>query len=133
MVLVGQESDLMFEAFKEALLGAARANVGEAHFLFADGPSEPRIAPLLRSARAAVPGSDPGAEPVVVLVSMINAFRPRKLEGSSITADGLNALLRNAKQEAMEEEEEEPLVLKKGPKVKPNKKTDEWGVVMSLG
>jgi len=122
LVLVGDEGDFMFEGFKEAMLATARAHVGAAHFLFADA-SEPRIAPLLRSARAEVPGSDVNAPPVAVLVSMTNAFRPRKVEGSAISAEGLGALLAEAKDERdrAEEEPEEPLVLKKGPSKKRTK------------
>jgi hypothetical protein len=123
MVLVGDESDFMFEDFKESMLATARSHVGQAHFLYADASTEPRIAPLLRAARAVVPGSEPNAPPVVVLVSMVNAYRPRKLEGSAISAERMGAILEDAAQEASaaaeeEDEKEEPLVLKKGKKNK---------------
>jgi hypothetical protein len=91
-LLVGDESDFMFEDFKQALAGAARAKVGAAHFLFADAATEPRVGSLLKASRAQWP-RDKGAPPVVVLVSMAGGFAPRKLEGESVTTDGVLALL----------------------------------------
>ncbi len=73
--------------YRSSLVGAGRVHVGAAHFLFAD-KSEPRIAPLLRMARAS---ADDG--PVVILVSMTGEFAPRKVLGSEITADAIGAML----------------------------------------
>jgi hypothetical protein len=62
----------------------------QAFFFYADA-SEQRVTPVLRAA-----GASAADGPVVVLVSLFGAFRPRKLAGSAITAAALADLVASA-------------------------------------
>lgn len=97
-ILVGNEQDFMFEDFKNSLEEVANKYIGFAHYLFAD-QSEARISGLLRSV-----GVDHVTEPIVVLVSMKNEFRPNKISGSKIDFESISGLIEEAKQSMLNDE-----------------------------
>lgn len=85
MLLVADESDFMFGAFKESLENVAMQHRGQAHFLYAD-EGDKRI-------QGIVSGAGVRSFPAVVFMSLTGDHEPRSLEGSQITEEALIGML----------------------------------------
>jgi thiol-disulfide isomerase/thioredoxin len=99
-ILVGNEKDFMFEEFKSSLEEVSNKYVGFAHYLYAD-QSEVRLSGLLRSVNVEVV-----TEPIVILVSMKNEFKPSKISGSKIDAESISSLIDRAQESSINSRDE---------------------------
>jgi thiol-disulfide isomerase/thioredoxin len=88
-ILFGLTSDFMFEEYKDILMSISNNNIGFAHYLYADY-NEIKLHSILNAI-----GVNPHQqqEPLIVIVSMLNQFKPEKILGNKISLSSVNEMI----------------------------------------
>mmetsp|Transcript_9221 Transcript_9221/g.11085 ORF Transcript_9221/g.11085 Transcript_9221/m.11085 type:complete len:647 (-) Transcript_9221:280-2220(-) len=90
-LLFGNENDFMYEEYKLILESISNDNIGFAHYLYTNY-NEMRLTSMLKSLNV---NSETMNEPMIVLVSMINEFKPYKIIGNKINYESMNEMIQS--------------------------------------